>query len=174
MKIKLKTYADQCTMQKAVGAPDSCSIAKLIALTAENICPAQQDFICIIAKPMIAASYQSNPSLLSSKIRSFAPSFEDNSGSISSAGNCIEITLYRTARNRSEPWQARVRGSLKQRIKDVVVRDKDILEIPVEDVPPFLRTHPEQLSYQIHRETAERIKINRTPTHWTIKLATLQ
>lgn len=172
MIIKLLNAKDKETLEKvALLQNQDATLTKLLSTVAEATCPTGEDFSCKIAKAMLVHSYQYNPSLMASKVRSLSPSFQDAGGRVDpdAPSSQIIITLYRTWRDRTQPYQERARNSLKQRVKNAIQQGY-IISVPISEIPPFYLSHSEQLTYQIKRETGNKIKITKLKSSWKIQL----
>ncbi len=168
MKVKLSTEADEIAFKHITGLQSPRSLAALIAALARR-CDPNEDFECIIQRDRLQDSYRSNPSLFAQKIKD-KTDFVDASGyQTPDRENHISILLFRekkaAAKRRFHPV-----ASVKQQIKDWLdlnePRDK-FFTVKLPDIPAFYFTHPEQLSYQIKRESCP-IRIVRMKNHWRI------
>lgn len=172
MKIKLRNASDLVAVQTVVGSPDA-SLTIAIAMMANSALD-NENFEVIIDKALLPDTYKSNPTALASKIQAKAyEQFPDFGGwqTPDTDGKFVTIVLMRErkpdAARRSHP-----QPSAKHLIKEWLTLDLPrltLLDVPIDIIPPFFRTHPEQLSYQIKRETLTAITIRRYTKKWTIQ-----
>ena len=173
--IKLVTNADHLASLQVLGLePDTkISPSALLALLADALALANRDCHFIVAKSRLAPSYQANPSLLTKTIVAKTKGFVDGIGWQSRTSIfMIECLLLR----QKKPFAAR-RWQGKPSLQFTIVAwlqvadPSDTLTIRKEDIPSFLQTHPEQLTYKIYRETNRRIRIIKQKTQWKIQQA---
>lgn len=171
MKIRINNAADEMIVAELAGLQDHRSLAALIAAYAETRCPEEEDFTADIAKAMLTDSYRSNPATLARNVlaKLLSHGFEDSSG-YQTPARSTHVTI-KILRERKPVSRRYTHGTptAKQLIKEwLPLTDEPSLKLEKELIPPFLSTHPEQLSFQIKRETSTPIRILRTETHWII------
>lgn len=151
---------------------DYRSLMELIAEYAKLRCSDDEDLEITIAKSLLPDSYKSNPSMMALKIRerSGLEEFLDSAGNQCPESNLhVILTLMRAKKKNGRYTQAK--ASVKQVIKDWLDLNEPKwkkLFIPLADIPVFISTHPEQLTYAIKREKQVPIKITRKSTQWII------
>lgn len=172
MKVKLNTDADTYAMSVVASLQNYRSIAALLAAYADVKCPSDENFTAMVRKSLLPASYRSNPSALALAMLGLSTDdFEDSAGyQTPSKSSHVTVRLLRDGK----PDHARrtnAKPSIKQTIKEWLELNLDsdeVLHFPIADIPRFLYTHPEQLTYQIKRESGTPIRIIRSATLWTI------
>lgn len=173
--IKLITNADHLASLQVLGLePDTkISPTSLLACLADSLTPANRDCHFIIAKSRLAASWRANPSLLTKNIIAKTEGFVDGIGWQSRTSQfMVECLLLR----QQKPFTTR-RWQSKPSVQFTIVAwlqvalPTDTLTIQLEDIPSFLQTHPEQLTYKVYRETNRRIRIIKQKTQWKIQQA---
>lgn len=173
MKLKLESPKDEAAILQACNLATAPAIfSTFIADVATCLTLPQTDFEITILKTLLPVSYRSNPSLFASRCLEKAEGFRAAAG-FYTAGLNTHITI-RLLRREKDPYERRtsVTPTIKPLIKKWLALNLPRLEtlsLPIETIPPFLKTHPEQLSYQIYRETNNRISIKRHKTKWTIQ-----
>ncbi len=180
MQTKLITTKDRNTLTQIALLDGTPSLPKLLAAAAVALCPAKEDFTCALAKHFLANSYHYNPSLFAKHVVSHCyPSFQCASGYQTEDNRIIEIVLRRTAplniyQRRKTSLQAKIVAALQtestRATENFSKPQLFMKQISIEDVPSFIKTHPEQLAYKVYRQTNQRIKIKRTPSQWIITL----
>jgi len=171
MKTKLSNDADEFAMLQICGLSAVRSPAALLSALS-HVCSPTEDFECIIAKNRLAPTFRANPSLLAKRILEKAgDGFEDSAGFYTpGAPKYVTVLLMRQRRaahqRRYHPSPS-VLQLIKQWLDDP--RHDPELVIPVEEIPRFYFTHPEQLTYKIYKETDTRITIIKQKSQWKIK-----
>lgn len=172
MKIKIQNDHDAFTLGQLADLPNPRSLIELVGTFASLQVPPDDDLEVIIHKQMLADSYKSNPSVLGIKILAKTNElFQDSAGfGTPNAPLHVTVMLHRQ-RKPDTARRTTVTPSVKQVIKDWLALNlppTEALDIPVSDIPAFFTTHPEQLTYQVKRETSTAIKIKRLKTKWLI------
>lgn len=170
MQIKINNDADEFAILQLSGLNSARSLTSLLSTFAKQV-PSDEDLEVIISKSKLHDCYKSNPSILGINICNRLPDFLDSSGyQTPQAPNHITIVLHRerkaTHQRRSHPKPSFLRV-IKEWLDLNLSKDK-ILSIPTEQIPGFLFTHPEQVTYKIKRETNTPIHILRLKTIWKI------
>jgi hypothetical protein len=171
LKLQLTSEKDKLAMLQVLKWEDAEKEplpAQLIATIGNYHVPADQDFEVIIAKSMIPRSYGYNPSLFAHNVLSRMEGFTDSAGAECPDTKFIKVIFYRQEKPMVK-YSTKV--SIKQRIRDWLKTEELFLDIDVKDITPAYKTRPEQLTYQIRRETETKIKIRRLKTKWVITRA---
>lgn len=159
------------------GLQNPRSIVAVIAeYIAEDTKPETPDVEITVAKNLLPDTYRGNPSLFANKVLSKLKSdqWQDCSGH-QTPGKRSHVTI-RLLR-KPKPLHARranIHPSIKQIVKDWLnlnLHKQRKLSVPIAAIPAFYMTHPEQLVYQIKRETNTPLKIKRLTNTWLIKRA---
>lgn len=172
MKLRLNNDDDVQAAAVVAGLQHWKSIAHILG-EYSVMCPLDEDFEITIDRELLRApspSYLSNPSTLAFiLLAKCGITFEDCAGyQTPTDPKTITIVVHRNPKpsRRTNPKQ-----SVKALVKEFLDLNHDInyiLELPIQLIPAFTLTHPEQLAYAIKRETGTPIKITRTPTIWEI------
>lgn len=172
MKLRLSNDTDVQAAATVAGLQHWKSIAHILG-EYSLLCPLDEDFEATISKELLRApspSYISNPATLALHV--FAKvgiTFEDCAGYQTPTNtHTITIVMHRSPKpsRRTNP-----KTTVKSLIKEFLNLNHDtnmVIEIPIQLIPAFILTHPEQLTYAIKRETGTPISIQRTTTNWTI------
>lgn len=123
-----------------------------------------------IKRDQLPQSYRANPSLFGIHLRS-KTEFADSSGcQTPHKPDHITIWLHAVRKAQNERY-TQAQPSLKRVVKawlNLNAPKTNKLHIKIEGIPPFFFSHPEQLIYQIKRETQTPIKIIKLKTKWII------
>lgn len=169
MKVKIATDEDESAIKAITGLSQPRSIISLLSALAAKV-DQFDDFECIIKSERLPSSYRSNPSVLAGKVLP-STTFVDCAGYLTpSSEGYITIMLFRTKKNSSRYNPAPRCADIIKAWLEQAPQAKEVLRMELSDIPSFYRTHPEQLTYKIHRETSQRIKINRFIRHWNIQI----
>jgi len=173
--IKLITNADHLASLQVLGLEQDSKISptSLLACLADQLAPANRDCHFIVAKSRLAASWRSNPSLLTKNIVAKTEGFVDGIGWQSRTSQfMVECLLLRQPKPfATRRWQSKPSVQFTIVAWLQVADPTQTLIIDLEDIPSFLQTHPEQLSYKIFKETNRRIRIIKQKTQWKIQQA---
>lgn len=172
MTLTITTTDDQLAILQVINQLDNrFSWAKHLAMYAEHIKPT--DSLTIhIRKSLLPNSYTYNPSLLAKQIKSHNILFRDASGQQSDKEGYIKITIYRNPRQLQSgvPVSRVYAGSF---IGSIIkqIQEGHIVLIPIDEIPDGWRRRPEQLTYNVKRNTDghTQIKIKQLKTSWRIQ-----
>lgn len=166
MKLTITTQQAQLAILQVTCPQDNdFSWTKHLPAYIQSIAKHQDTIEIEISKQLLSATYGYNPSLFAKKIKSHLLSFQYASGHQTANPDNIIIVLYR---NQDKPARRYLdNNSLKHQIKKAMTEGL-ILEVPLDEIPPSYRCRPEQLRYQLKRESGILIKIKKLKTKWVI------
>ncbi len=173
MTLTITTQSDQLAILQVIKQTDNAfSWAKHLASYTEHIKPT--DLLEIhIKKSLLPISYTYNPSLLAKQIKSHNILFRDAAGQQSEKDGYIKITIYRTPRQlqNNTPVSRVYAGSF---IGSIIkqIQEGHILLIPINEIPDGWRRRPEQLTYNVKRNTDghTQITIKQLKSTWRIQV----
>lgn len=173
MNLVLRSGADVEAIATITSLQNYRSIAQLVAAyieTQELPDYAENVFRVSIHNTLLTDSYITNPTALASKVRSKLNQEDWKGCGAYSQKGFIVLELRRE--NKLKDKRTTAKASVKKVIKEWLTLDlpqSRKLQISLTDIPPFLSVHPEQLTYQIKRETATQIKIIKLSKSWLIQ-----
>lgn len=171
MRIKINNDTDLHALAQIAGLQNPRSTLGVIAAYAcHQSNDEEENFEAEVHKDMLPPTYQANPSLLALQLRA-KTNYVDSSGH-QTPGRSTYVTIKLLCERK--PAFARytmAQPSIKRTIKNWLhlnLRKSKKLKIEIEGIPPFFFSHPEQLKYQIKRETQTPIKITQLKKNWLI------
>lgn len=167
MNIKVNNDADRYALASVASLQNSRS---LVAILAEYInAQGDEPTTVTIKRNQLPSSYKSNPSLFALRLLAKCPQFADSSGySTPMSPEHVTVKLLRDRKPDNARYTQAI-PSLKRVIKNWInlnEKKSKKLRIPIEGIPPFFFSHPEQLTYQLRKETQTPIKIIKLNKHW--------
>lgn len=158
--LTITTEAEQLAILQILNVTDTpFSFTKHLAAYADRLKPIDKIEVNL-SKSLLPFSYHYNPSLLAAKIKSHTLLFRSVSGQQSEKNGYIRITLYSQPREQvnnpaPRPYAHSFIGSIIRQIQE-----GKIILIPIKEIPDGWRRRPEQLTYNVKRNTDGHTQIN--------------
>lgn len=162
MLTRINNDADEFATLQAIDLEPPCSYPKLIS-TLTKLCPEDEDLEIIIHKALLPSSYRGNPTMLAKNTHAkLDPDSFQSFGGYTLSNTHIGIRIMRAVKTGRHNVIPEDMQSVPQQILKWLERVPETeLDIPMSNVPDYIKHRPEQLVYNIKRQTDKKIQIKK-------------